>query len=153
MPRGGRREGAGRKAKPAGERKVSFSWEKVAQAIELSPENTPLAHLLAFMQNKEMKDTLRLQAAIAAAPYMHPKLSSVEIKSDTATPLRVQSEIGQALSSLAELMRQRKTIDADIVDVDEKPTGRGESARLTHDIVAPVVGDTVAVGEKGEADG
>jgi len=127
MARGGRREGAGRKAKPAGERRVSFTWEKVAQAIELSPEKTPLAHLLAFMQNEAMKDTLRLQAAIAAAPYMHPKLSAIEIKTDQAAPMKAQSEIGAALASLAELMRQRKTIDGDVVDVDEKATGRGDA--------------------------
>lgn len=126
MARGGRREGAGRKAKPAGERRVSFTWEKVAQAIELSPEKTPLAHLLAFMQNEAMKDTLRLQAAIAAAPYMHPKLSAIEIKTDQAAPMKAQSEIGAALASLAELMRQRKTIDGDVVDVDERTTGRGD---------------------------
>lgn len=136
MARGGRRDGAGRKPRPAGERKVSFSWEKVAQAIELSPENTPLAHLLAFMQNKEMKDTLRLQAAIAAAPYMHPKLSSVEIKTDQAAPMKAQSEIGAALASLAELMRQRKTIDGDVIDVDERQTGRGDKAALASDVMA-----------------
>lgn len=146
MARGGRREGAGRKAKPKGERRVSFTWEKVAQAIELSPEKTPLAHLLAFMQNEDMKETLRLQAAIAAAPYMHPKLSSIEVKTDQAAPMKAQSEIGLALASLAELMRQRKTIDGDVVDVDEKPTGRGDKvARVTSDSVARSVRDVVAL--------
>lgn len=145
MARGGRREGAGRKPRPAGERRVTFSWDKVAQAIELSPEKTPLAHLLAFMQNESMKDTLRLQAAIAAAPYVHPKLSSVEIKSDQAAPMKVQSEIGAALASLAELMRQRKTIDGDVIDVDEKTTGRGDNVALARrDVVAHNRSDSVA---------
>lgn len=145
MARGGRREGAGRKARPAGERRVSFTWEKVAQAIELSPEKTPLAHLLAFMQNETMKDTLRLQAAIAAAPYMHPKLSAIEIKTDQAAPMKAQSEIGAALSALAELMRQRKTIDGDVVDVDERATGRGDKVALgRRDVVTPSQRDSVA---------
>lgn len=146
MARGGRREGAGRKAKPKGERRISFTWEKVAQAIELSPEKTPLAHLLAFMQNEDMKETLRLQAAIAAAPYMHPKLSAVEIKTDQAAPMKAQSEIGAALSALAELMRQRKTIDGDVVDVDERTTGRGGDAVALgrRDVVTPSQRDRMA---------
>lgn len=157
MARGGRREGAGRKAKPAGERRVSFTWEKVAQAIELSPEKTPLAHLLAFMQNEAMKDTLRLQAAIAAAPYMHPKLSAIEIKTDQAAPMKAQSEIGAALASLAELMRQRKTIDGDVVDVDERATGRGGDAVALgrRDVVTPSQRDSVAhdrMAQSGRAD-
>jgi len=126
MARGGRREGAGR---PTGGKGLTFRWDKVAAAIEMSPDKTPLAHLIAVMQNEAMKDSVRLQAAIAAAPYVHPKLSSVEIKGDAAAPMKVQSEIGQALASLAELMRQRKTIDGDVVDVDERPTGRGEAAK------------------------
>ena len=108
----------------------------MAAAIEMSPDKTPLAHLIAVMQNEAMKDSVRLQAAIAAAPYVHPKLSSVEIKGDAAAPMKVQSEIGQALASLAELMRQRKTIDGDVVDVDERQTGRGEAAKQ-------IVSDTV----------
>lgn len=141
MTAGGKREGAGRKAgtpnkpkiKPRDEFKPrKLSAERLAAQLSLVPEKTPLNFLLMVMEDKlvdkdgqkiEVKFSHRLTAAIQAAPYVHPRLASVEIKGDPAQPLTVQSEIGKALAELAERARGF-TINgkAEAVDVME-PAG------------------------------
>jgi hypothetical protein len=41
-------------------------------------ENTPLEYLLSVMRDVEVPAEQRLEAAKAAAPYVHPKLSSID---------------------------------------------------------------------------
>jgi len=67
----------------------------------------PLDYLLDVMNDAQQALKDRLSAAIAAAPYVHPRLSSVELKGNTAAPLQVQSDIGQALRALAEMARHQ----------------------------------------------
>lgn len=71
MARGGKREGAGR---PAGtpNRKTA---EKI-EAIEASGL-TPLDYMLEVLRTSTSKED-RMWAAEKAAPYVHPKLASVE---------------------------------------------------------------------------
>ena len=106
MPRGGRREGAGRPTGSVSQRGVRLS-KQVLSNLELSNQINPLQFLLAVMQDDRQKPNVRMQAAIAAAPYVHPKLASVELKGDEAQPLQVRSDIGQALAALAELARMQ----------------------------------------------
>lgn len=73
MPRGGPRPGAGRKRGS-----VSKKTTEVAQrAAETGV--TPLEYLLKVMRDSKKPLGLRMDAAKSAAPYMHPRLSSVEI--------------------------------------------------------------------------
>lgn len=70
--RGGKREGAGRKA---GEpNKLTKQALETAKAMG----KTPLEVMLEIM-NDSSDDRMRLTAAQAAAPYVHAKLSSVEM--------------------------------------------------------------------------
>lgn len=123
MTAGGKREGAGRKAgtpnkpkiKPRSEFKPrKLSAERLAAQLSLAPERTPLNFLIKTMEDDlfdvegkkiPIKFSQRLLAAIQAAPYVHPKLSSVEVKGDPSQPLTVQTEIGKALMELAERAR------------------------------------------------
>lgn len=73
MPRGGPRPGAGRKP-GSRNRKTKAQIEAVK-----SSGITPLDYLLNLMRNEKADDDDRLEAAKAAAPYVHPKLSSVEM--------------------------------------------------------------------------
>lgn len=82
--------------------------ERVLSQATLDPAYSPLAFLLGVMQDDKQELPLRYQCAVAAAPYMHPKLSSVEVKGDASRPLQVQSDLGQALAALAELARTRQ---------------------------------------------
>jgi|AraplaL_Cvi_mTSA_1032052.scaffolds.fasta_scaffold00230_61 hypothetical protein len=79
--RGGKRPNAGRKAGSAN--KASAAREK---AVRESGE-TPLDYLLSVMRSKATPEAMRLDAAKAAAPYVHPKLSSVELKGDPENPV------------------------------------------------------------------
>ncbi len=48
--------------------------------IVMTPETTPLNFLLTIMRTDGLPWDLRFDAAKAAAPYVHPKLSSVEME-------------------------------------------------------------------------
>lgn len=71
MPRGGARRGAGR---PKGA--ATKKSREVADRLTINGE-TPLEFLLDVMRNPGVHPHARLDAAKAAAPYMHPKLASV----------------------------------------------------------------------------
>ena len=112
MARGGARIGAGR---PAGSKARGVRiTERMLAAVELSDKSNPLQYMLAVMQDEKVKVNMRLQAAIAAAPYIHPKLSSVEVKGDNERPLQIQTDLGQALAALADMARQR---DGQIIEL------------------------------------
>jgi hypothetical protein len=75
-PKGGARPGAGRKPGKAS-RKTA---EQVAKASEGGI--TPLDYLLSVMRAPESEPRERLVAAQAAAPYVHAKLSSINMTGD-----------------------------------------------------------------------
>ena len=106
MGKGGARIGAGRKA--GSKNRPTISLDKINKISSLSPETSPLAFLLAVMQDETKEHRDRVQCAIAAAPYVHARLASVEVKGDAVQPLRVESELGKALQVLADLARQRE---------------------------------------------
>jgi len=109
MAKGGFRAGAGRKTGTSDREMRKVNVEKVLQSIGTGPDKTPLAFMLGIMQSdqSDIKISERIQCAIAAAPYVHPRLSSVEVKGDANAPLQIQSDIGQALAKLADLARNR----------------------------------------------
>ena len=74
MARGGYREGAGRK--PGQTTKLNEEARKAAAEGGIMP----LDYLLALLRDEENDKALRFDAAVAAAPYVHAKLSSVEQK-------------------------------------------------------------------------
>lgn len=72
MARGGARPGAGRKK--GGHNRVT------EQAIEQAKEGgiMPLDFMLGIMRDEQEVRAVRLDAAKAAAQYLHPKLSAIE---------------------------------------------------------------------------
>lgn len=73
MARGGPRPGAGRKRGS-----VTKKTTEVAQRAAESGV-TPLEYMLKVMRDSKKPLATRLDAAKSAAPYMHPRLSSVEL--------------------------------------------------------------------------
>lgn len=71
--KGGKREGAGRKAGVPNKRTA-----ETQKAIEESGL-TPLQYMLRVMRDEAEEPRVRLNAAVSAAPYVHAKLSSVEV--------------------------------------------------------------------------
>ena len=78
--RGGKRVGAGRKKGEPNKRTAEAIAAAEATGI------TPLDYLLDVMRNSG-DDKMRMTAAIAAAPYVHAKLSSVELSGADGGPV------------------------------------------------------------------
>jgi hypothetical protein len=57
----------------------------------------PLAFILAIMRDVNRPLAVRMQAAVAAAPYCHPRLASVE---KTDTPWVTQEEAVKAMLNM-----------------------------------------------------
>lgn len=78
MPRGGKREGAGRRAGSASEKTRDIANRAASEGI------TPLEFMLQVMRDESAERAERLDMAKAAAPYIHPKLTSVEMNANVA---------------------------------------------------------------------
>lgn len=72
MPRGGKRIGAGR---PKG----STITKTAALVGKLTEDGiTPLEFILNVMRDESQPPAVRLNCAIAAAPYVHPRLANIQ---------------------------------------------------------------------------
>lgn len=87
MARGGYRPGAGRPAGALNRRTV----EQV-EAIEASGL-TPLEYLTSVYRDPAADEARRIDAAKAAAPYVHPKLSSVEMSGPEGGPVQIATPV------------------------------------------------------------
>lgn len=72
MARGGKREGAGRPAGSVNKASAERQAEIAASGL------TPLEYMLQLMRNEALDEAKRLDAAKAAAPYVHPRLAAIE---------------------------------------------------------------------------
>ena len=79
--RGGARKNAGRKPGAA----TTKTREIANKASEAGI--TPLEYILSVMRDETTEPRERLSAAVAAAPYMHAKLSSVEVSGKDGAPI------------------------------------------------------------------
>ena len=106
MPRGGIRLGAGR---PKGSKQVRSSAPLIRRA-KATGKQMPLDYLLDVMNDPEQAARDRLSAAIAAAPYVHPRLASVQVNGEVKDTTQMGVELKNALKSLAELARSQPCI-------------------------------------------
>lgn len=83
MARGGARPGAGRKA--GGANLMNQEARKKAAEGGIMP----LDYMLEVLRNEGMEPSARMDAAKAAAPYVHARLASVEHKGEDGGPLQV----------------------------------------------------------------
>lgn len=84
MPRGGKREGAGRK--PGSPNKANAKRQEQIAASGL----TPLDYMLAILRNENADPKDRMWAAEKAAPYVHPKLAAVEHTGKDGGPIQME---------------------------------------------------------------
>lgn len=85
--KGGARQGAGRKKGEPNKRTA-----EIQQAVEQSGL-TPLEYMLQVMRDVGQDEQRRLAAAQAAAPYVHAKLSSVEMTGKGGGPIQAITRI------------------------------------------------------------
>ena len=77
MPRGGPRPNSGR---PKGS--TSKASAAQVEAVVKQAGMTPLEYLTSIFADPSQDEKLRIDAAKAAAPYVHAKLSNVEMNSN-----------------------------------------------------------------------
>ena len=92
MSRGGKRQGAGRKPGATTTKTREIADKAAAGGI------TPLEFMLSVLRDESAPTDARFEAAKQAAPYIHPKLSSIEAKID------------------ADVRRSVRRIERDIID-------------------------------------
>jgi hypothetical protein len=92
--KGGKRNGAGRKKGVPNKRTAELQAQVEASGL------TPLEFLLNIMRDGVNEPRDRMAAAIAAAPYVHAKLASVEVagKDGAAIPVSMTVEFVRAHS-------------------------------------------------------
>lgn len=82
MPKGGKREGAGRK--PGSPNKATAAREAEIKASGL----TPLQYMLQVMRDDKAPADRRDDMAKAAAPYVHPKLATMQHTGRNGGPIQ-----------------------------------------------------------------
>lgn len=88
---GGRRPGAGR---PRGSRNKATA----AKAAAIAKSGiTPLDYMLRVMRQSD-NEAVRLDAAKAAAPYVHPRLQAIEHSGKDGGPIETKDVTGLELS-------------------------------------------------------
>lgn len=80
---GGKRCGAGRPKGSLSRRSI----DAIEAVAERWPDWSPLNHFAEVANNKELDEEIRLDAAKAAAPYVHPKPKGVELDPDALVEL------------------------------------------------------------------
>lgn len=74
MAKGGARKGAGRKPGGKNAKSAAIAHQAAAEGV------TPLAYMLGILRDVTKPEPLRADMAKAAAPYMHPRLATHEVK-------------------------------------------------------------------------
>jgi hypothetical protein len=85
--KGGARPGAGRKKSS-----LTVKTRDIAEEIAKSGV-TPLEYLMSVVQDEASERKERMSAAMAAAPYMHPKLASIEHTGEGGGPINHNLEV------------------------------------------------------------
>jgi DNA-binding ferritin-like protein len=78
VARGGARPGAGRKVGSVTKKTREIAEKAVTLGV------TPLEYMLSILRDESMPTESRFEAAKAAAPYVHPKLSNVELNASVS---------------------------------------------------------------------
>lgn len=86
MAHGGAREGAGRK------KGAATRLNEDARKTALETGISPLDYMLSILRNDGEEKAVRLDAAKAAAPYVHAKLSAVTVGGDENNPVKMVIE-------------------------------------------------------------
>ena len=147
MGRGGARAGAGRKAGVKMPTIRRINVDEIMNRVGTGPDKMPLPFLLAIMhappeETSGVKMSERIQCAIAAAPYCHARLASVEVKAETRSTIQTQSDLASALKDLARIARLREApvIDGDILEAaaskDKMSAGHNDRTSQTMDIMS-----------------
>jgi hypothetical protein len=116
---GGIRKGAGRKHKSPSKTNL-----ELRKAIMSRKKSLPLEYLINIMRSSKQTPERRFAAAVAAAPYLHPKLQSIQ---HNVNPLDLRLLTDEQLDLVRRLTRS----------LAENPPGSGGSGVATTGGPAP----------------
>jgi len=100
IKRGGARPGAGRPRGSLNKRSV----EAIEAVGEMFPDWSPLQHFAAVANDQTLDPVIRLDAAKAAAPYLHARPKPVEMEPDAVVELEtrlLQAKVEAAATSVS----------------------------------------------------
>ncbi|MDF3607911.1 hypothetical protein PE067_18265 [Paracoccus sp. DMF-8] len=144
---GGAREGAGRKP---GRPSLRRAAQAIAEVEEAFPGWSPVLHLAAVANDEELPADVRLDAAKAAAPYLHSRPKPVEMEPDAlvelerrlmAVRIEVAAEAVKHDEGLAERLARAKKrkLAAEVIEVfDALADAADAAAPLIDACPAPV---------------
>lgn len=110
MARGGKRAGSGRKRGGKNTKSREIADKAAAQGI------TPLEYMLSILRDPHAMPADRFEAAKSAAPYIHPRLSAVEVDASHSFDDLTDDQLEQQI--------QRSAAEAGVVIA---PRGKGEA--------------------------
>jgi len=81
--------------KTGGRKKGSLNRRTILKqrALGVTPGLLPLEYMLSIMRNPKARPQRRLEAAKAAAPFVHPRLQTTTIAGDANAPVKLSMEI------------------------------------------------------------
>jgi hypothetical protein len=78
--------------KPGSKNKMSLAKrDELARMIDKG--TSPLEYLLSVMRSEEAEQKERIDAAKAAAPYIHPRLNAVELTGKDGEPIQSETTV------------------------------------------------------------
>src|SRR5215471_51391 len=80
MKRGGFRPGSGRKPNAVKAKALALINEKIRQTTGNESGMMPLDYMLMVLRDVDTKPSQRMEAARAAAPYIHPRLAITQLE-------------------------------------------------------------------------
>jgi len=116
---GGRREGAGRK------RGSVSKLDAEARKKAMEDGAMPLDFLLGIMRDEQQDHRSRLDAAKAAAPFCHARLSSTEVSGPNGGPVAVQTRVLDVshITDEAELDALERALRATVLGLEKDSGG------------------------------
>ncbi len=100
--RGGARPGAGRKMSEQRKAIIAAADEARRAALADTTGETPLQYMLRIMRDRAADDKRRDNMAIAAAAFMHPKLSSTEHSGNGDKPIVTKTTVEHRVIDVAD---------------------------------------------------
>jgi hypothetical protein len=92
MAHGGRRPNAGRK--PGS---VTTRTREIAEAIAADGDLTPLDYLTSVYRDPQVDESRRIDAAKAAAPYVHAKLQTTTLQGPDGGPVETLQRVERVI--------------------------------------------------------
>lgn len=87
MAHGGKRQGAGRKPGSVTKRTREIAHAAIEQGL------SPLEYLLSIVRDSAADEARRIDAAKAAAPYVHPRLQPIDNQGDTKQTVEIKGSL------------------------------------------------------------